>query len=121
MYVLPQEIEVWYVIPAVRKEFAIQLVKEKSMSFEKTGQILGISKTAVSQYLSNKRANKLRLPATVKKEIRKSVDIVMKEPKRIVKEIERILKIVKQNRCSCGVCIKYNPEIKKYCDCNPLC
>jgi len=54
MYSLPQEIEVWYIIPAIRKELARLLTKENNLSYEKVGGYLGISKAAVSQYLSNK-------------------------------------------------------------------
>ena len=40
MYLLPQEIEVWYIIPALRKELAKQLTKKHEMSYEKAGNIL---------------------------------------------------------------------------------
>ena len=59
MYALPQEIEVWYIIPAIRKALAEQLVKKHKLTLEKTGNILGVSKAAVSQYLSKKRATKI--------------------------------------------------------------
>ena len=36
MYLLPQEIEVWYVIPAIRKELSKQLTQNYKMSYEKT-------------------------------------------------------------------------------------
>ncbi|MEK6820210.1 MAG: transcriptional regulator, partial [Nanoarchaeota archaeon] len=62
MYSLPQEIEVWYLIPAIRKELARILTKKYKLTFEKTGGILGISKAAVSQYLNKKRADKINLP-----------------------------------------------------------
>jgi len=35
MYLLPQEIEVWYIIPTVRKELAKQLTKKYELSYEK--------------------------------------------------------------------------------------
>ena len=121
MYVLPQEIEVWYIIPAIRKEFAKQFVKEHKLSYEKAGNILGISKAAVSQYISNKRANKFTLPEAIKKEIQKSSKVIAKDHKQAVFEILRILDIIKKKKYACGVCRRYNPEIKQYCDCNPFC
>ena len=51
VYMLPQEVEVWYIIPAVRKEMAKLLTKEYGFSYERAGRALGISKAAVSQYL----------------------------------------------------------------------
>jgi len=113
MYSLPQEIEVWYIIPAIRKELA-RVLTGGGMTYEKAGGILGISKAAVSQYLSNKRA-KLKLPDDVKKEIGKSAKIIVADNKKAVLEIERILKIIRTKKCSCDVCKKYNPDIVKYC------
>jgi len=47
MYMLPQEIEVWYIIPALRKELSKQLVRKYKFSYEKTGKILGITKASI--------------------------------------------------------------------------
>lgn len=44
MYLLPQEIEVWYIIPAIRKELSKQLTSKYEFSYEKAGKALGISK-----------------------------------------------------------------------------
>jgi uncharacterized protein len=118
MYLLPQEIEVWYIIPAIRKELSRLFVKKHSLTLEKAGAILGISKAAVSQYLSNKRANKLKLPESIKKELVKSSEIILKDHKKAIKEIQRVLKVMRAKKCECEVCEKYNPEIKSICKCN---
>lgn len=119
MYLLPQEIEVWYIIPAIRKELAKLLTKDHELSYEKTGNILGISKAAVSQYLSNKRANKVKLNSITKKEIKKSAKIISEDHKKGMIEMQRILKFMKENHCSCNVCKKYNKDILGYCNCEP--
>ena len=119
MYSLSQEIEVWYIIPAVRKELAKLLTKKYELSYEKTGAILGISKAAISQYLSNKRANKIKLNSSTKKEVAQSAKIIAKNNKLAVIEIQRILKFMKANKCSCDVCKKYNKEVLGYCNCDP--
>ena len=119
MYLLPQEIEVWYIIPAVRKELAKLLTRQYEFSYEKAGEILGISKAAVSQYLSNKRANKIELDVKVKKEIVKSAKILVKDQKNVLSEIQRVLKYIKDKKCLCDVCKKYNQNVLNYCGCNP--
>lgn len=119
MYLLPQEIEVWYIIPVIRKELAMLLIKEYGLSYEKTGNALGISKAAVSQYVSNKRANKIKLSDKVKKEVEKSAKIIYENPKMAILEIQKILKFMKDTHCSCNVCKKYNKEVTKYCNCEP--
>ncbi len=119
MYLLPQEIEVWYIIPAVRKEFARLLTKEYGLSYEKAGAALGISKAAVSQYLSNKRANKVCLDGKTKREVKKSAVLISENPRVAMVEIQRILKFMKDNHCSCNVCKQYNKDVIKYCNCSP--
>ena len=119
MYSLLQEVEVWYIIPAIRKELARLLTKKYELSYEKAGIILGVSKAAVSQYLSNKRANKVNLNIDTKKEIAKSAKIINENPKLAMGEIQRILKFMKDTKCSCDVCKKYNKEVLGYCNCEP--
>jgi uncharacterized protein len=119
MYLLPQEIEVWYIIPAVRKELSNLLTKTYGLSYEKAGNALGVSKAAVSQYLSNKRANKVCLDAKTKREIKKSAKLIEKNPKVAMVEMQRILKFMKDNHCSCNVCRQYNKDVIKYCNCSP--
>src|SRR3989338_9314112 len=120
MYSLPQEIEVWYIIPAIRKELAKILTEKYKLTFEKTGSILGISKSAVCQYLKNKRASKISLPASVKKEIAKSAAAIIKNETMALQEIIRILAMMKKTKCSCGICQKYNKGVLKQCSMVPV-
>ena len=91
------------------------------MSYEGAGSILGISKAAVSQYLSNKRANKIELSAKVKKEIKTSARVIVKNQKNMLSEMQRILKYIKDKKCLCDVCKKYNKDVLNYCGCKPKC
>lgn len=118
MYNLPQEIEVWYIIPAIRKELSSILVKKYGFTLERAGEALGVSKAAVSQYLSKKRANSIVLPKELKKEIEKSAVSISKNEKNALKEILRILQVMKKKKCSCKVCRKYNPGI--ICKCKEV-
>lgn len=119
-YLLPQEMEVWYIIPAIRKELAKILTKKYDLSHEKAGEILGISKAAVSQYLSKKRANKIKFPKEIKIHLNVSARLLVKNPQQGLREIEKILKKIKEKRVSCDVCKKYNREILNYCQNKPM-
>lgn len=114
-YFLPQEIEIWYAIPAIRKELSKELVKKYKFSYEKTGKILGISKSAVSYYFSDKRANKINLSQNIKKEIKNSAKIISKNSEKGFDEIKRLLEKMKKNGDCCKICKKYNKNIIKYC------
>ena len=115
MYSLPQEIEVWYIIPAIRREFASVLVNKHGLTLEKAGGIIGVTKAAVSQYLKNKRASQFKVPASIKKEIEKSAEIIVRDNELAVKEMLRILSLIKKTKCSCAICKKYNKGITKMC------
>ncbi|MCH7850340.1 MAG: hypothetical protein IH845_01725 [Nanoarchaeota archaeon] len=119
MYSLPQEIEVWYIIPAIRKEIARLLTEKYGLSYEVAGKSLGISKAAISQYLSNKRANKIKLSLDVQCEIKKSSEIINQNNKMALIEIQRILKYMKENKYSCETCKEYNKGVMEYCNADP--
>jgi len=120
MYSLPQEIEVWYIIPAVRREFARVLVEDHDMTLEKAGAILGVTKSAVSQYLKNKRAGLFKIPKEIKKEIEKSAEIMSKDNNLAVREMLRIISLIKKKKCSCHLCKKFNKEIIGICNMQPI-
>jgi len=115
MYNLPQEIQVWYIIPAIRKELAKVLTKKHKLTYEKAGALLGVSKAAVSQYLKSKRGTAITLPPEVKREIEKSAEVIIKDEKKAVKEIMRLLEFVKKTKCSCKLCRKFNRGILNQC------
>ena len=115
MYSLPQEIEVWYIIPAIRKEYAKIFVNKHHLTLERAGNILGISKSAISQYFSNKRGNEFKIPDKIKKEIEKSAANVIKNEDLILFEMTKILALIKREKSSCNICKKHNPEIIKKC------
>ena len=120
MYSLPQEIEVWYIIPAIRREFAKILTRKHKLTLEKAGKILGVSKAAVSQYLNKKRAGLVKIPSGIKEEMNKSADLMIKDERTAVKEIIKILNLMKKSKCSCGICRKYNKGILKQCKGEPV-
>jgi len=120
MYSLPQEIEVWYIIPTIRREIARNLVK-KGMIMEKAGEILGVTKAAISQYLSKKRADRVKLTGRIKKEIKNSADIIEKDNKKAVSEIMRILALMRKDKCECYICKKYNKGMKNLCSHGGVC
>lgn len=57
---MPQEIEVWYLIPGIRRELAKFLIEKYSMSQKQISEILGITESAVSQYIKEKRGSEMK-------------------------------------------------------------
>jgi predicted transcriptional regulator len=119
MYHLPQEIEVWYIIPAIRRELAKQLIK-KGLKQREVAEILGTTEAAVSQYLHKKRAQEIKFPKGMKKDFDLAAKTIMKDNKKVVSEILRLLVLTKQKGISCNMCKKHNKGILHICSGNPI-
>ena len=109
----PQEIEVFYLIPAVRKEFAVQLKKQGKEQRE-IAKLLGVTEAAISQYLNEKRATEIKLDRIIISKIKKSTKKV-KSPIDIVGEIQEILAFIRQTRLICKYHHRFMKGIPKDC------
>jgi predicted transcriptional regulator len=65
----PQEVEVFYILPAIRRELT-RALKALGKPQKEIAQLLGVTEAAVSQYLSAKRASEVQFPEELAKEIR---------------------------------------------------
>lgn len=102
--VLPQEIEVRYIIPAIRGKLAHVLVEEKGVSQKQAARLLGLTEAAISQYAHGKRGSEVVFSESVMDEVRESADTIIREKgsrSRVVAEIYRICRLtnVKQILC----------------------
>jgi len=115
MYTLPQEIEVWYVIPAIRRELASCLIRNHGITYEKVGEMMGLTKAAISQYLSKKRAAKIKLHENALNEVCKSCMLIVAKKKHTSQEIMRVLKFIRDKNLPCEVCDKSTQGILDDC------
>jgi hypothetical protein len=120
MFSLPQEIEVWYVIPAVRRELARFLVEKHNMKQKDIAKLLGTTEAAVSQYLHNKRASEINFSPEMKKQFEIAAKLIVKDNSRAVNEILRLVSLAKQQGFSCDLCKKYNKGILPLCSAKPM-
>jgi len=97
---MPQELEIWYVIPAIRKEF-VNVFREKGLSQKEIAEILNVSKSAVSQYVNEKRARLFLLNNQIKTEIRKSANDIINKNSSLMKEIQRICTLIRKSKILC--------------------
>ena len=103
----PQEIDVWYILPAVRREIALALVK-KGLKQREIAKRLGMTEAAVSQYVKNKRAKSIELPAEIKKDIRKAADNLAREQDCHRYEVQTLLNTIRTSGFLCKVHRKYD-------------
>ena len=66
---LPCEQALWYVLPKIRADLAKELIKN-GVSQKDTAELLGLTQSAVSQYVHKKRAGKIRTTKEYKERIK---------------------------------------------------
>ncbi|MBS3174343.1 hypothetical protein J4440_00510 [Candidatus Woesearchaeota archaeon] len=95
----PQELEVWYIIPALRRELTSSM-KISGLKQVEIANKLGLTKSAVTQYLNHKRASELAFNNKIK-------DAINESSKRIrnkldaIREIQLLLNLTRQERVVC--------------------
>ena len=99
----PQEVEVWYLIPSVKKEFVRALI-ESNLKQNEIAKILGLTDAAVSQYMHNKRAANMELPKEVALEIEISAKKLLSKETQFNQELQRIMRIIHEKQYICNPC-----------------
>ena len=97
----PQEVEVFYILPAIRKAFAAAL-KTKGLSQTKIAEILGVSGAAVSQYFSDKRGCDVKFEPQTSQHITEAAHRIT-DSANFVFECQQILKEVSANKAICDI------------------
>lgn len=109
--VMPQELEVWYLLPAIRRDLAKEFLK-LGLKQSEIARLLGISRAAITQYLTYKRANEVIFDNKTKLAIKKSAKLIHKNPNSLVLQMQLLCKIAKQNKVLCSInrcnCLKNN-------------
>ncbi len=112
--IYPQEIEVWYLLPAIRRELSKFLVND-GLTQREIASKLGITEAAVSQYLKEKRGNEVSFDEKMKNYIRiSSKRIILKGE--VMKEVEKIISFMRKTRFICGIHHKYDSSLPKNCE-----
>ncbi|MBN2111133.1 MAG: helix-turn-helix domain-containing protein [Methanosarcinaceae archaeon] len=93
------EIMVQRVLPAIRAEIARTIICEHGRSQQEAAEVLGLSRAAVSQYLSEKRGAEIDFSEDAQKEIRKFAAELLKglSPKEEVSGMCNICKYVQKS------------------------
>jgi predicted transcriptional regulator len=100
----PCELIVWYVIPTIRAELAKEMIK-LGLSQKEVSERLGITQSAVSQYVKDKRGRGIPVNKQVRKGIRSlAKDIVEgNTPGGVIPGICAVCSIVKSSGSLCDL------------------
>lgn len=101
----PCEYMLWNGIPAIRKELAQTMIEHFGLSQREVAEKLGITPSAVCQYLSNKRGKTDIFDTTIIEEITVSAEHIMKNnDSSVVIETCRICRLVQKSKVFSLIC-----------------
>ncbi|MBN2228517.1 MAG: hypothetical protein JW779_02915 [Candidatus Thorarchaeota archaeon] len=143
-WMMPQEVEVWYVLPAIRRELAKILktkavqrvgedgkIKERKVTQKEIAKILGVTEPAITQYLLKKKGRRSRgdqviIPEKFIPEIDKSADKMLATFEEgynienmfedMTREVNRIIKLMRDDGAMCDIHRQFSAHVKG--DCN---
>jgi len=111
--IMPQEIEVFYVIPAIRREMALAM-KAAGKKQKDIAKLLCVEESTISQYITNKRAAKLKLNDRIKNAVSASVKKIHDKIS-LVRETQKLLKLIKEENALCEI-HRAVADMPKACD-----
>ncbi len=113
---MPQEIEVWYIIPAIRRELAKSMIDDLKLTQKHVARVMGLTEAAVSQYLHSKRAKGVVFTKAVLEEIKKSAKEIAKNEKLLMQEMMRLTNLTGVKHVMCDVHKKHDARLPESCD-----
>ena len=113
---MPQEIEVWYTIPALRRELTKSMIEDCKLTQKHVAEHMGITEAAVSQYLSSKRATEVTFSNAVLDEIKKSAKNIIEDQILLVPEMMRLTKLTEVKQVMCDIHKKQDIKLPDGCD-----
>lgn len=127
-WLMPQEVEVWYVLPAIRRELTRTMI-EMGIPQKQIAQMLGVTEPAVTQYKLSKskrsRGDQVEIPDEIRPEIKKSADVLIaawadrNEGEHVyeimTKEINRLIEILRDAGTMCDVHREYCQHVDNEC------
>jgi predicted transcriptional regulator len=97
----PQEIEVFYIIPTLKKSLAV-CMKGDGLKQNEIAKLLQTEKATISHYINNKRGNKVQFDDYVLDEISKSASKIEGKLS-LLKETQRLLRFVRSSGQLCKI------------------
>jgi predicted transcriptional regulator len=112
--ILPCEVGVKTVLPAVKAIMAREIVEKHGLNEQQTAQLLGLSQSAVSRYISKERGNLLAVEdsAEILALISQMVTFLVKEPTNkaeILKLFCQTCTAIREKGLMCPFCQKEMP------------
>ena len=101
-FIFPQQVELNYLIPSLRKELAVAM-KNLGLSQREIANRLILTEAAVSQYFNEKRAGTVKFNDNILSNIKEVAKTI--NNKNFHVEMHNLVKLSLHENVTCGVCI----------------
>jgi len=143
-WMMPQEVEVWYVLPALRRELAKMMKtktvprvgedgekKEHKITQKEIAMMLGVTEPAITQYLLKKKGRRSRgdqvsIPEKFLVELEKSADAMIEQYEKkgadddmfetMTREINRMIRVIRDSGTMCDFHRQFSAHVKDKCN-----
>ncbi len=114
--IMPQEIEVWYLIPALRRELTKTLMRDHNLSQRRIAEMMGLSEPAISQYLTSKRGSDIKFTNEEKQEIKRAANNIVNKNENLVKTLYGLCVKFRGSKTMCEIHKQHDPTLPHNCD-----
>ena len=109
----PQELEVFYIIPTIRKYLTIYM-KEIGKPQKEIAKILGVQESTISQYVKKKRGAEINLSQEIEAKIKEAVPRINNSFD-VIRETQSFLKTIRDSGEMCRI-HKQLADLPESCD-----
>ncbi|MHA2074378.1 MAG: transcriptional regulator [Candidatus Hodarchaeales archaeon] len=99
--VQPQEVIVWYVLPAIRRELTNTLIYTYSIPQKEIAKRFGLTEPAISQYKKGIRGD-VEFESKIMDAIQESARKIAEEEASAPREVQRVLKFIEKSGLMCN-------------------
>lgn len=104
--VQPQEVIVWYVLPAIRREITKSLITDYHLPQKEIAKRFGLTEPAISQYKKGARGD-IDLSSDIKNKVKEAARNIAEEDSSAPREVQRVLKFIQKEGFLCEFHKKY--------------
>lgn len=113
---MPQEIEVWYIIPALRRELTKYMIESLNLTQKKVAEVIGITESAVSQYINSKRAKEVVFSNAVLNAVGESAKKIADDKRKLIPEMMNLTRLTEVKQVMCDIHKKQDIVLPEDCD-----
>jgi predicted transcriptional regulator len=115
MKTMPQEMEVWYLIPALRRELSVVFSKENGLKQKEIAKIMGITEASVSHYVKEKRGGNVKFSNPEKEIVKLYAGKIIKNPDDIMKILYELCSQLRKKGVLCRMHREMDKSVSKKC------